>query len=82
VSAPTSTVDWKRCTSYVTLGIALYEDGTYTASLTSYYGEPRRWKRHTLAGGVQQFELAPAGLSALSEAAQAALDAFWAGHLD
>ena len=81
MSAPVSTVDWKRCTSYVTIGVAIMEDGTFHASLTSYYGEPRKWRRHHLAGGLTDATLAPAGLTALQAAAQQALDAFWAGRL-
>lgn len=81
MTAPASTVDWKHCSSYVTLSVALYDDGTYSATITSYYGEPRRWRRHRLDGGAQDPTLAPPALSALSEASRAAIDAFWAGRL-
>lgn len=81
MTVATGRTDWKRCSAYLTLAVALMEDGTYTALLTSYHGDPRKTERYRLQGGVQQFDLAPAGLSALAEAAQQALDAFWSGDL-
>lgn len=77
-----SKVNWKACDQYVTLSVALYQDGTYSATLTSYYGDPRRWTRHQLEGGQQEYTLAPAAIQALQEASEQALDAFWAGELD
>lgn len=82
MGAPVSTTDWKKCTQHLTLSVSLLDDGTYTATLTSYYGEPRKWRRRTLGASQQQGLLAPPGLSALQEAAQAAIDAWFAGDLD
>jgi hypothetical protein len=79
--APGSTTRWKHCTQYVTLAVALYDDGTYGASITSYHGDPRKWERHSLSGGEQDATLAPAGLQALQHAAESALAAFWEGRL-
>lgn len=82
MGAPVSTTDWKRCTAHVTLGVSLLVDGTYTATLTSYYGEPRRWRRHTLDAGQQDMTLAPPALAALREAAQQAIDAWFEGDIE
>lgn len=73
---------WDAVTHYVTLSVALREDGTYTASLGSIIPASGKRSMHYFDAEPQEWTIAPPGLAALTSAAQAALDAFWAGELD